>query len=114
MDKIYQGDIWVIRLDPTEGSELKKTRPCLVISRTKVNDKLATVTVIPFSSGPTDKSILLINVEASDSNGLEDDSHLVIPQIRTVAKSRLIKRVGKIDSDYTQKIKKSFDLYFGL
>ena len=110
--KILQGEIWTIRLDPTEGSEIKKTRPCLVISRTKINEKLKTTTIIPFSSGKTDKSILLINVKSSQKNGLKSDSHLIIPQIRTVAKHRFIKKLGTLESRFIAHIKKSFSLYF--
>lgn len=112
MNKILQGEIWSIRLDPTEGSEIKKTRPCLIISRTKINDKLNTITIIPFSSGETDKSILLINIKNSNQNGLKTPSHLIIPQIRTVSKHRLIKKLGTLEINHLPKIKNSFKLYF--
>ncbi|MBD3330116.1 type II toxin-antitoxin system PemK/MazF family toxin [Candidatus Peregrinibacteria bacterium] len=113
MNKTYlQGDIWTIRLDPSKGSEIKKTRPCLIISRSKINKKLNTVIIIPFSSGETDKSILQINVKKSKQNGLRLDSHLVIPQIRTVSKKRFIKRLGPIEKKYVPHIMRSFELYF--
>jgi len=111
-EKILQGDIWFIRLDPAEGSEIRKTRPCLILSRSKINAKLNTVTVIPFSSGKTDKSILLINVLASKKNGLKNDSHLVIPQIRSVAKHRFIKKIGLLESNIVPFIRRSLRLYF--
>lgn len=109
---VLQGDIWTVRLDPTEGSELKKTRPCLVISRSKINKKLKTITIIPFSTGKTNKSILSINIDSSKHNGLRKDSHLVIHQIRTVGKHRLIKKTGILEGEYVPRLKNSFRLYF--
>lgn len=107
-----QGEIWLARLDPTEGSEIKKTRPCLVISSTLVNKKLRTVTVVPLSSGKKNAALLLINLSPDAENGLKKDCHLVIPQIRTLAKSRLIKKMGKITQLTINLIRDSFEAYF--
>ena len=113
MEKTFlQGEIWLVRLDPTEGAEIKKTRPCLIVSRDKINEKLNPVTIVPFSSGITDKSILLINTPASKMNGLKTDSHLVLPQIRTIAKHRCMKRFGVLEKSFVPLLKRSFQLYF--
>lgn len=108
----YQGEIWLVRLDPTEGSELKKTRPCLILSRTKVNQKLETLTIIPLTSGKKERAILRIGLAATRDNGLKKDSHLEIPQIRTVAKSRCLKKLGRVDWRVLYQIRDSFDIYF--
>ncbi len=108
----FQGEIWLARLDPTEGSEIKKTRPCLVISSTLVNKKLRTITVIPLSSGKKNAVLLLIDLLPNAENGLKKDCHLVIPQIRTLAKSRLIKKIGKVGQPIIDLIRESFEVYF--
>lgn len=84
-------DVFLIRLDPTEGREIRKTRPCLIISPDEMNQHIDTVIIAPMTtksrSYPT-----RIPVRFKGKSG-----QIVLDQIRTVDKSRLVKRVGKID-----------------
>jgi len=84
-------DVFLVRLDPTEGREIRKTRPCLVISPDEMNQHIDTVIVAPMTtrgrSYPT-----RVPVRFKGKSG-----QIVLDQIRTVDKSRLIKRMGKID-----------------
>ena len=84
-------DVFLIRLDPTEGREIRKTRPCLVISPDEMNHHIDTVIVTPMTtkgkSYPT-----RIPVRFKGKSG-----QIVLDQIRTVDKRRLVKRLGKID-----------------
>ena len=84
-------DVFLVRLDPTEGREIRKTRPCLVISPDEMNHHIDTVIVAPMTtkgkSYPT-----RIPVRFRGKSG-----QIVLDQIRTVDKSRLVKRLGKID-----------------
>jgi mRNA interferase MazF len=107
-----QGEIWLTRLDPTEGSEIRKTRPCVIISRSLINHKLNTVTIIPLSTGKNYRTLLQIDVLATKHNGLKKDSHLEIPQIRAISKSRLIKKLGLLEAIVFDKIQDSFEAYF--
>jgi mRNA interferase MazF len=99
-------DVFLVRLDPTEGREIRKTRPCLVISPDEMNRHIDTVIVAPMSASLTrpprtrqDASLpegrlypTRVPVRFKGKSG-----QIVLDQIRTVDKSRLIKRPGKID-----------------
>lgn len=84
-------DVFLVNLDPTVGSELKKTRPCLIISPDELNRYIRTVIIAPMTTAerayPT-----RINCVFQDKEG-----QIVLDQIRTVDKRRLVKRLGKIE-----------------
>lgn len=86
-------DIWLVKLNPTVGSEVNKTRPCMVISPDEVNKHLKTVTVIPLTSTIKDYPTR-INCVFQNKNG-----QLVIDQIRSVDKKRLIKKLGTMNKE---------------
>ena len=85
-------DVYLISLDPTMGHEIKKTRPCLIISPNEMNDNISTIIVAPMTSKgrkyPTRVSCTFQGIQGQ----------IVLDQIRTVDKRRLIKRLGKISS----------------
>ena len=91
-------EVYLAHLDPTEGRELRKTRPCLIISPDEMNRHIAIVIVAPMTtkgrSYPT-----RIPVRFKRKTG-----EIVLDQIRTVDKNRLIKRLGKIDEATAQKV----------
>lgn len=106
--KIYRGEIWMVRMDPSEGSEIKKTRPAVVLSRTDFNLLSETVTVIPVSSK---RYISSFHVMISS---LSKDSHVVIPQLRVASRRRFTKRVGKITPDEMKEIEDKMSFYFDM
>ncbi len=86
-------DVLLVTLDPTLGSEIQKTRPCVVISPDEMNLQLATLIVAPM----TTKGKLYpsrVPVFFQDKNG-----HIALDQIRTVDKTRVVKKLGTIDID---------------
>lgn len=106
-----RGEIWIVALDPTKGSEIKKTRPCLVISRNDYNRAAQTVTVIPISSGEATYS--LWQVQLGNDEGLFKKSYLRLPQIRAAAKERFHKRIGKIRDALWLEIQEKLYFYLG-
>jgi len=88
--EIKQYSIVLVNLDPTQGSEIKKTRPCVIISPNELNKYLNTIVIAPMTSNlkqyPT-----RVAVELDNRNGM-----IAIDQIRTVDKSRIIKVLGKL------------------
>jgi mRNA interferase MazF len=83
-------DVFLVALDPTVGSEIRKTRPCLVISPDDINDHVRTVIVAPLTSrGRPYVSRIPCRFQGRDG-------HIVLDQIRTVDKRRLLKRLGKM------------------
>jgi mRNA interferase MazF len=86
-------DVFLVELDPTIGSEIQKTRPCVVISPDEMNVYLATAIVAPMTTkGKLYPSRIPVCFEGKDG-------YIVLDQIRTVDRTRLIKKLGAIDLD---------------
>jgi mRNA interferase MazF len=84
-------DVYLINLDPTIGSEIQKTRPCLVISPDEMNRFIKTIIVAPMSSkGGNYPTRVACRFQGKQGQ-------VVLDQIRTVDKTRLIKKLGRID-----------------
>lgn len=86
-----QGEVWWIALDPTVGSEIQKTRPCLIVSPNVMITGLRTVIVAPMTSGGRETSFRP-RVEFKGTSGL-----VLLDQVRTVDKRRLLNRMGRLD-----------------
>lgn len=84
-------NVYLINLDPTRGKEIKKTRPCLVISPDEMNEHISTVIVAPMTSRVRNYPSRV----TCDFQGTQ--GQIVLDQIRTVDKIRLIKKLGVID-----------------
>jgi mRNA interferase MazF len=89
---VQRFDIYLANLDPTIGSEIQKTRPCLVISPDEMNAYIATVIVAPMTTRGRDYPTR-VNCHFEGKDG-----QIVLDQIRTVDKTRLVKRLGCLDS----------------
>ena len=84
------GDIWLAQLDPTMGSEIQKTRPCVVISPNDMNAHLRTVIVAPMTTG-SQPARFRVALTFQGKHGL-----IVLDQIRTLDRVRLVKRLGAL------------------
>ena len=93
---VQRFEVYLVNLDPTLGSEIQKTRPCLIISPDEMNDHINTVIVAPMSTKGRDYPTRI------DCHFEEKDGQIILDQIRTVDKIRLVKRLGKITTQ-TQK-----------
>ena len=91
---VVRGDIWLINLDPTVGSEIQKTRPCVIISPPEMHDHLRTAIVAPMTTGSRPAGFR-VEIEPEHKKGL-----ILLDQLRTVDKTRLVKKLGTI-SDKT-------------
>jgi len=96
---INQYEIVVVNLDPTVGSEIKKTRPCLVISPNEINHNLRTIVIVPLTS--VQKAYPTRILIKSTSN----PSWAVIEQIRTIDRKRILRISGKINSREIEEVK---------
>src|SRR2546423_7683926 len=84
-------DVYRINLDPTIGSEIQKTRPCLIISPDEMNRFIRTVIVAPMTTkGKSYPTRVACKFQGKHGQ-------IVLDQIRTVDKARLVRRLGKID-----------------
>ncbi len=86
-------DVFLVNLDPTIGSEIKKTRPCVVISPDEMNRYVATVIIAPMTTkGRTYPTRVVCQFQGKDGQ-------IVLDQIRTIDKTRLVKNLGQISQD---------------
>lgn len=85
----------VVNLDPTVGAEMKKTRPCLIVSPDEINAYLKTVTIVPLTSAQRNLPTRVL-IKATAESGLTTDSYAALDQIKTVDKSRLSGLIGEI------------------
>lgn len=87
---VKRGEVWLATLDPTIGSEIRKTRPCLVISPNEINDHLRTVTVAPMTSAGR-PAPYRVPLRFDEKDGL-----VLTEQVRALDKRRLVKRLGQV------------------
>ena len=85
-------DVYLVNLDPTVGSEIQKTRPCLVVSPDEMNRNIRTVIIAPMTSAQKDYPTRV------SCTFRKKQGQIVLDQIRTIDKVRLIKKFGTIDS----------------
>ena len=95
---VATGDVWLANLDPTLGSEIQKTRPCVVISPPEMHDHLRTVIVAPMTTGAR-PAAFRIDLTFQGKDGL-----VLLDQIRTLDKVRLTKRMGTVPPATLQSI----------
>ncbi len=89
---VKRGEIWLVALDPTVGSEIKKSRPCVIVSPPELNQHLRTVIVAPMTSKGFVAPFRVPATHAG-TKGL-----IVFDQLRTVDKIRLVKRLGAVNA----------------
>jgi len=99
MEQVNQYDIVLVNLDPTIGSEMKKTRPCVVLSPNEMNKYLQTIVVAPMTSNskpyPTRVEVTHIATKG----------WIVIDQIRTIDRIRIVKRFESLTDNEVEKVK---------
>ncbi len=98
MEMMKRFDVFLIILDPTRGHEIKKTRPCLIISPNEMNNNISTVIVAPMTSKGRNYPSR-VNCTFQGIHG-----QIVLDQIRTVDKNRLVKKLGTISGTTKGKV----------
>lgn len=112
-DSPRRGDIWLVRLDPTIGSEIKKTRPAFIISNDTNNQYSPFLTILPISE--KGEKVYPFEVTVSISNAaLSKPSKIRCQQIRTVDKERLMKRLGVIPKKLLPDIEEALKLHLDI
>ncbi len=93
--KIERGEIWWVNLDPAVGREIRKRRPCVVLSANEVNRLRSTPVVVPLSTSPEGAPPIVLPVPSAG-----EDSVAVVDQIRAVDRKRIVSRAGHLgDAD---------------
>lgn len=98
VQSLERGDVAWVNLDPTVGAEIRKRRPCVVVSLSVLNEKRLTVVVVPLSTASTPRPPLVVAVPSAGAG-----ANARIDQIRAVDKSRVLTAAGKLTrADMTQ------------
>ena len=95
---VLRFDVFLVNLDPTQGHEIRKTRPCLIISPDEMNRHIRTAIIAPMTTRGQDYPSR-IRVTFQKKQG-----QIVLDQIRTVDKSRLIRKLGRLDKRTAEEV----------
>ena len=96
---VNQYEVFLIDLDPTRGQEMRKTRPCLVVSPNEINRAIATVIVAPMTTKSRDyPTRVRLRFQGKQR-------WVVLDQVRTIDKTRLVKKLGKITDGEIEQVK---------
>jgi mRNA interferase MazF len=90
---VARGEVWWVSLDPTQGSEIRKTRPCVVLTHDTLNRLRRTVVVVPLSTAAKPHPPITVQVTCQGQSAVA-----VIDQVRAVAKHRLKSRIETVTS----------------
>jgi mRNA interferase MazF len=90
---VRRGDIWWVSLDPTQGSEIRKTRPAVVITVNALNRARRTVVVVPLSTAPEPRLPIVVPTPSAGPNSVA-----VCDQLRAVDKRRLTRIAGRLST----------------
>ena len=101
-----RGEIWWVNLDPTRGSEARKTRPCLVLQNDVGNQMGNTTIVAPIMRGHKTYPFV-VNVDPTPENGIDTQRHINLSQMRVVDSSRFSNCVGILEAKYWNDIEKA-------
>lgn len=93
-----QFEIWIVESNPTKGVEINKTRPCLIISPNSINKMLDIVIVAPLTHSIKNYPSRV------DCNFKSEAGQIVLDQIRAVDKSRLTKKIGRVDAETSKNV----------
>lgn len=89
-EDVRRGDVFLVSLDPSRGAEIQKTRPCLIVSPEELNSHLRTFIVAPLTTGGHPYPF------RAPCKFEGRSGYVVIDQIRTVDRERLVRRLGKV------------------
>lgn len=87
---VIRGEIWLVNLDPTVGSEIQKTRPCVILSPPEMHDYLKALLIAPMTTG-NKPAPFRIPITFQNKTGL-----ILLDQMRAIYKQRLVKRMGRV------------------
>lgn len=109
-----RGEIYLVNFDPTVGAEIKKTRPALILQN-DIGNKYSPVTIVAAITSAIDNKQYPTEVFIQSSeSGIKIDSLILLNQIRTIDKKRLIKRIGRVDQDALRKVNQALQISLGL
>jgi mRNA interferase MazF len=111
---LRRGDVVLVRLDPSEGREIRKTRPAVVVSNDVACRLDAVIQVVPVTSLPDRALRPYESLVETSTSGLERPSRAVANQLRTVARHRVIERLGRLEVGELEALDRAVTIQLGL
>lgn len=109
-----RGDVFLVNFDPTIGTEIQKTRPALVLQN-DISNEYSSITIVAAITSQFDEILYPTEVPIHPpEGGLKLDSVVLLNQIRSIDKQRLIRRLGTLTPDTMRKINSALQISFGL
>ena len=99
-----QGEIWIADLNPVRGSEQRGQRPVVIISGDAMNDNLGISIICPLSSQIKHYAGCLV-ISPDGENGLDKESEIITFQVRTIAQSQMVRKIGVITAEQLENVK---------
>jgi mRNA interferase MazF len=107
---VKRGEIWTVAGGPDYGGRL---RPVAILQDDRF-EKLLSLTFCPFTTNPTPAPLFRLPVEPSEGNGLKDASSLMVDKITTVARSKVGRRIGRLDDEDIVRLNRAIAVFLGL
>ena len=108
-----RGEVYLVNFDPTIGSEIKKTRPAVILQNDIAN-RHSPITIVAALSSQFDEEMYRTEVIVELAEGLGKRSVVLLNQIRTIDKKRLIKKLGVLKPGTIEKINRALEISLGL
>jgi mRNA interferase MazF len=105
LDKIFRGEVYYVDLEPAKGSEMKKERPCVIVSTNSINFNASVIIVCPITDAYGKNSPIHIPIPETEG-GLTKKSIAHCGQIRAIHKSRLVNKLGNLSVETMNEITK--------
>jgi len=113
--RVRRGDVVIVELDPTQGSEQRGTRPCLVVQNDVGNQNAPTTIVVPFTTSVGERQYPFEVLVSATESPLQEDSVATCAQIRTVSiEHRILENLGAIPEDRMADVDTALEYSLGL
>ncbi|MCL5287076.1 MAG: type II toxin-antitoxin system PemK/MazF family toxin [Acidobacteria bacterium] len=114
MSRVRRGDVFLVSFDPTLGAEIRKTRPALVLQNDVGNDH-SPITIVAAISSKFELPLYPVEVLVKvPEGGLSLDSVVLLNQVRSIDRQRLVRRLGRLKPDTMAKVNTAIQISFGL
>ncbi len=107
-----RGEIRWVKLNPTVGAEVQKTRPCLIVQNDIMNQYGLLTIVMPFRAG-SKEAPYVVNIKPTVANGLDKERFVDVAQIRAVDHRRVLGIVGVLEEEYWESIRTALNIVMG-
>ena len=108
-----RGELWLVNFDPTIGSEIRKTRPAIILQNDTAN-RYSPVTIVAAITTRTDESTYPTEVPLAPTRNLKNLSVILLNQIRTIDKRRIVKKLGSVKPDIMHAVDRALKISLAL